>query len=89
MLNHRKSASSLLFIGLMMVMFMLIQVPMFWVLHIKLKDQRLLSGESFKDTQNFVDMKLVIAHLNTITNSVVIVGRSKKMKRCLVNIFRR
>ena len=84
LLNHRKSASSLLFIGLMMVMFMLIQVPMFWVLHIKLKDQRLLSGESSKETQNLTDMLMLIAQLNTITNSVVIIGRSKKIRKILV-----
>ena len=84
LLNHRKSASSLLFIGLMMVMFMLIQVGMFLVFHIKLNDHRLLTGESSKKTQNFADIQLRIAQLNTITNSVVIIRRSKKMRKSLV-----
>ena len=84
LLNHRKSASSLFVIGVMMVIFMLIQVPMFLLLHMKLKDQRLLSGESFKDAQNLTDILLLIAQLNTITNSVVIIGRSKKMRKSLV-----
>ena len=57
----------------------------FWVLHIKLKDQRLLSGESSKETQNLTDMLMLIAQLNTITNSVVIIGRSKKIRKILVN----
>ena len=84
LLNHRKSASSFLFIGLMMVMFMLIQVGMFLVFHIKLNDHRLLTGESSKKTQNFADIQLLIAQLNTITNSVVIIRRSKKMRKSLV-----
>ena len=92
LLNHRKSASSLLFIGLMMVMFMLIQAPMYLFLHIKLNDQRISAGkpsrESFKDTQNFMDIKLLVGQLNTITNAFVIIGRTKKIRKCLVDICR-
>ena len=88
LLNHRKSAFSLLVIGLMMALFILVQVPMFWILHLKLKDEGLLSGESFKATQNFVDIELLISQMNTITNSMVIIGRSKVLRKRLFNICR-
>ena len=86
LLNHRKSALSLLVIGLMMALFMLVQVPMLYILHLKLKG--LLSGEFFKATQNFVDIELLISQMNTITNSMVIIGRSQVLRKRLFNICR-
>ena len=86
--NHRKSAFSLLVIGLMMALFILVQVPMFWILHLKLRNESFLSGESFKATQNFLDIDLLISQMNTITNSIVIIGRSKILRKHLFNICR-
>ena len=88
LLNHRKSAFSLLVIGLMMALFILVQVPMSWILHLKLRDESFLSGESFKATQNFLDIDLLISQTNTITNSIVIIGRSKILRKRLFNICR-
>ena len=79
--NHRKTASSLLLIGLMMIVFVAIQVPIFTMLHL-----RLSSKKEFQKTKQAIDVVILISQLNTFTNSVVIIGRSKKLKKYLFKI---
>ena len=79
--NHRKTASSLLLIGLMMILFVAIQVPIFIMVHLQLS-----SKKEFQKTKQIVDVVILISQLNTLTNSVVIIGRSKKLKKYLFKI---
>ena len=89
MKNHTRSTSSLLLIGLTMVIFLLVQLPMFIFLHLKLKNQRILFGESFQYTKQSIDAVMLISHLNTIVNSIVIIARSKKLRRYLFHVCSR
>ena len=87
MANHKKSVSSLLLIGLTMLIFVLVQTSMFLDMHLKLKDLVTIIN-TFKSTQHFVDALYLICHTNTITNSIVIVVRSKKLRRHFLGICR-
>ena len=81
--NHERSATSLLLIGLLMILFVLIQISVAVVLHIKLRKATLLSGETFHNTKIIADIMLLIAPINTVTNSIVIISRSRRLKRHL------
>lgn len=86
--NHRKSVSSLLLIGIMMAVFVSIQAPMSLVLHSKTEGAEDLKfgAESFRSSIQAVDMVVLISQLNTVTNAIVIIGRSKKLRNYLFRV---
>lgn len=86
--NHKKSAGSLLIIGCLMLFFTVVQVPNFYTLHTLLRGSEVLSGESFRTTKRVVDITILINLLNTTINSIVIVSRSRKMKRYYLQTIR-
>ena len=88
LVNHRKSAGSLLIIGSLMMFFIVVQIPNFYTLHMLLRAQELLSGETFRTTKRVTDITIILNLLNTSINSIVIVGRSEKMKRFYREKFR-
>ena len=79
--NHKKSAGSLLIIGCFMLFFIVVQVPSFYIIHTLLRGSGVLSGETFRTTKRVVDISILINLLNTIINSIVILGRSRRIKR--------
>ena len=79
--NHKKSAGSLLIIGCLMLFFIVVQVPNYYILHTLLKGAGVLSGETFRTTKRVADLTVILNLLNTSMNSIVILCRSKKMKR--------
>ena len=79
--NHRKSVSSLLVIGIMMLVHMLIYSTILAYWHSKSKDQNVIFGNNYHDIKNITDMVMLISFVNTTTNSFVIIGRSQKIMR--------
>ena len=79
--NHRKSVSSLLIIGIMMVLYILVYQPILAYWHLKVKDQNAIFGNNYHDIKQFTDIVMFISLLNTTTNSFVIIGRSNKLMR--------
>ena len=79
--HHKKSTGSLLIIGSMMIFFIVIQSPIFYYLHVLLSNASLLSGETFRLTKKMADITCFVNLMNTTVNSIVIVTRSKKIKR--------
>ena len=86
--NHRKSVSSLLIIGVMMVLFVLIQVPIFFVLHLKLNDEDGLFQTNFNSTKQVVYGVMLVSQMNTITNAIVIIGRTRRIRRYIFKFCR-
>ena len=85
--NHTRSANSLLFIGLLMVFFVSIQIPTFILIQVRLKEGSLLTGETFQTTKEAVDILMLVSQLNTFTNSIIIIARSKKLRQHLFKCF--
>ena len=80
---QRHSANTLLIIGIMMFIALLLQTPSLILLNRNLGQSTVLSGETFIWTKRNADFMAIIATFNTGFNSVVLMSRSKKIRRYL------
>ena len=79
--RHKKSTGSLLIIASLMIFFIVVQSPVFFYLHVLLRNASLLSGETFRLTKKLVDITVIVNLMNTSMNSIVIMVRSEKLKK--------
>ena len=87
--NHQRSANSLLLIGLLMIFFVSIQIPTFILIQVRLKKGTVLTGVTFQSTKQSVDILMLVSQLNTFTNSIIIIARSKKLRQHFFKCVRR
>uniref|UniRef100_A0A7M5UKP9 G-protein coupled receptors family 1 profile domain-containing protein n=1 Tax=Clytia hemisphaerica TaxID=252671 RepID=A0A7M5UKP9_9CNID len=79
--NQHKSTKTLLIIASVMTLSFIMQVPSLIILSQSLAQSSLLSGETFIWTKRNADFSTLVSCLNTGFNSVILICRSKKMRR--------